>query len=309
MPQPSPLPPSLANKPARILAYRVNRRALGEGSLLPEELPHDAFDHFVRMLAPGYKVVTTGRGRDRVWRVGGIEIDQDNEILTGKLGWYSLDPEIVPTWSPELNDWPPTVRDPAETLMPFAFDGSTRLLGVVHGKRSNPQVIATVFELILSENERELARPTTEWSVEPLLDSTEFIEWLNSQDVVQSVAFKVRLPNQEARSAFEELAGRLMRVHGTEYSARLNSKRDEGLQHVEEDPEFSQAISMGRHGYADLRGRGRAGGKQTRYIQGEHVAAEPITRLPATWEETRTLLIDVIRHRLRRFLLDEDEAA
>lgn len=307
----SPLPPALAGKKARLLAYRVNRRPIGEGTLIPEAMPPEAFDHFCRMLAPGYEVVTSGRGRDRAWRVGGIEIDRDAEFLTGKLGWYPKDPEVVPAWSAELMDWPPTVRPPAETLVPFAFDGTTRLLGVVRDKHSAPATIASVFEEILRDNEHETAMPTTEWSVEPILDSTEFIDWLHSQDVVRSVGFVARLPNPEPKRAFEELSRRLERAHGTEYVTRMSSQREEGLQQIEEDPEFNQAIAMGQEGYARLEGRGRREGKDSVFRQGEQVASEQVPRLPVDWSEARKLLKSLVRDRLSRFLGSdkEDEAA
>lgn len=309
MPEPTPLPPSVTDRPARVMAFRVNRRPIGEGTLLPERMPADAFDHFVRVLAPGYEVVTAGRGHERAWRVGAVEVDREDEFVTGKLGWHQRDPEIVPSWSDELKDWPPTVSPPAETIMPFAFDGEKRLLGVVHDRRSSPQTLAAVFEMILDENERELDRRTTEWSVEAVLDAEQFIEWLHRLDVVESVGFTARLPNPEPRAAFENLARRMEEAHGTEYAARMKSKREEGLQHIEEDPEFREAIAMGEEGFAQLEGRGRRDGRRTTYRQSNQVAHERIENLPAGWEDLRAMLKEIVRYRLRRFLLEDDEAA
>lgn len=303
MPEPTPLPPSLAEKPGRVLAFRVNRRPLGEGTLIPESPPQDAFDHFVRMLTPGYEVRTTGRGHDRSWKVGAVEVDDEQRFVMGKLGWHPVDPEIVPTWSEELKDWPPTLAQPVETLMPFVFDGDTRLLGVVHDKRSSPNTIAGVFEMILDRNERETSNPTTDWSVEPVLDSRQFIEWLHSQDVVESVAFTAKLPNPEPMPSFEDLYIRMQRAHGTEYTARMRSRREEGLQSIEEDPEFSQAIAMGQQGFAQLQGRGRRQGRKSRYAQSDRVASDIIPSMPANWEELRALLKEFVRARLSRFLL------
>ncbi len=309
MPEPIPVPPSLAGHTARLLAFRINRRPIGEGTLIPEELPPDAFDHFVRMLAPGYEVKTFGRGHERAWRVGGIEVDREEQFVTGKLGWSPTEPEGVPSWSEELKDWPLDWGGIAETLMPFAFDGKTRLLGVVHDKRSTAPTVASVFELILDGNERESDRPTTQWSVEPVLDAQEFIDWLHSLDTVQSVGFVASLPNPEPMAAFEDLWRRMADAHGTEYSARMKSEREEGLKDIEQDQEFRQAIAMGEQGFAKLDGRGRKGGKKSTYSQSNKVAHEQIPRLPADWEEMRTLLKDLVRTRLRRFLQGEDEAA
>jgi hypothetical protein len=87
------------------------------------------------------------------------------------------------------------------------------------------------------------------------------------------------------------------------------SAREEGLQHVEEDPEFRQAIAMGQQGFAELEGKGRRNGRDTIYRQGERVAYETIPSVPGEWSELRALLKELVRKRVRRFLLDKDEAA
>lgn len=304
-----PLPPSLADRPAQVLAFRVNRRPIGEDTLLPETMPKDSFDHFARVLAPGYEVITAGRGRERSWRVGAVDVDGAHRFVTGKLGWHPREPEIVPSWSDDLKDWPAAIGHPTETLLPFVFDGETRLFGVIHDRRSAASTLAAVFEMILNENEREMTQRTTEWSVEPVLDSERFIEWLNTLDVVESVGFTARLPNPEPKTAFKDLAERLAQAHGTEYTARMKSKREEGLQHIEEDPEFRQAIAMGQEGFAQLEGRGRRGGRKSRYRQSNKVASETIPTVPADWEALRAMLKEMVRTRLRSFLLDDDEAA
>jgi hypothetical protein len=304
-----PLPPTLADHPARVIAFRVNRRPVGEGTFFPETMPPDSFDHFVRMLAPGYEIVTKGRGHERSWRVGAVEIDRSDGFVTGKLGWHPRNPEVVPSWSDALMDWPPSVGVPRETLMPFAFDGTTRVLGVVHDKKTSARSIAAVFESILNENERELDQRTTEWSVEPILNSVEFIEWLDGLDVVESVAFVAKLPNPEPTAAFDDLTGRMDDAHGTEYAARMKTTREEGLQHIEEDPEFRQAIAMGKKGFAQLEGRGRRDGRPSVYKQKDKVASDAIPNVPADWQELRAMLKAIVRERLSRFLLDDEEAA
>ena len=150
-------------------------------------------------------------------------------------------------------------------------------------------------------------RVSTDTTIEPILDSKEFIEWLDSLDVVESVAFTAKLPNPEPTTAFDDLAGRIGDAHGTEYSARMKTTREEGLQHIEEDPEFRQAIAMGKKGFAELEGRGRRNGKPTRYRQKDEVASETISHLPADWQDLRGMLKEMVRTRLRTFLLDDDD--
>ena len=45
-----------------LLLYRVNRRPIGEDSMLPEEIPNDVLDHFNRVFPNGWRVVTQGGG-------------------------------------------------------------------------------------------------------------------------------------------------------------------------------------------------------------------------------------------------------
>jgi hypothetical protein len=90
--------PWFAGRPGRLLVYRVNRRPKYADTLLPAEMPEDVFDHFVRMLAPGYEVVT-GRHHQRIWRVGGIRIDGEEQMLTGRLGWQTKEDEVISQWS------------------------------------------------------------------------------------------------------------------------------------------------------------------------------------------------------------------
>lgn len=300
------VPAALANRPARVLAYRVNRRPIGEGTLLPEEIPTDSFDHFVRVLTPGYEVITQGRGKERSWRIGAIDVDRADQFVTGKLGWHPREPEVVPSWSEELKDWPATLKDAPETLLPFAYDGEKRILGVIDDRKSSLKSIAAVFEQVLDENERELEHRTTEWSVEPILDSEEFIEWLGSLDIVQSVSFTAKLPNPEPDRAFDELFQRMNQRHATEYTARFKSSKEEGLQHVEDDPEFRQAIAMGQQGFAELEGRGKRGGQTTSYKQGQRVASDRIEEVPNDWGELLSLLKSMVRQNLRQFLLGGD---
>src|SRR6185437_282362 len=96
--------PWFAGRAGQLFVYRVNRRPRYSQTLFPSQMPNEVFEHFVRVLAPGYEVVT-GRRSQRVWRVGGLRIDEPEEVLTGKLGWQPREDEIVWEWSDEAKDW------------------------------------------------------------------------------------------------------------------------------------------------------------------------------------------------------------
>lgn len=300
--------PWFANREGEVVVYRVNRRPLGAETLFPAQQPDDVFDHFTRMLAPGWEVVS-GRGNQRIWRIGGVERDPASQLLTGKLGWVPRGEEVVPEWSAEDKDWLANFAAPhGGRILPFGFDGESRLLAVVRDGTSAPNTIGAVFQKVLRENERELADPTTEWSVEPILDARDFLSWLDALDVVVSVSFTAKLPNPEPRADFADLVQRMERHHATTFTETYKSRRAEGLTGVEDDPDFKQAVAMGTQGFATLRGRGRVDGTITHYGQEEAVASERIEELPSTWEEMRAVLGDLLKNRLRRFLNDGNAA-
>jgi hypothetical protein len=292
--------PWFAGRPGRLLVYRVNRRPKYADTLLPAEIPSDVFGHFIRMLEPGYEVVT-GRHHQRIWRVGGIRIDGEERMLTGRLGWQTKEDEVISQWSEEAMDWLTQTAEPKERkLMPFGFDGDSRLLSVLTDG-SAPSTIAAVFEKILRENEQELLEPTTDWSVEPVLDRQDFLTWLGTLDVVTSVSFTAKLPNPEPGEAFDELYKRLVHSHATQHTETMRSEREEGLFEVEHDRDISQAIAMGQQGFATLRGKGTRDGATKSYSQTREVASESVEELPTGWDEMRALIAELLRGALRRF--------
>lgn len=226
------------------------------------------------MLAPGFDVVT-GRGNQRNWKVGGVQTDEEREILTGKLGWVPLGKEVVvPAWSEEDQDWTTAAQQAGGGVMPFGFDGESRLLTILLDSHTRPNSVAGALEKIIQQNEDEMSEPTTDWAVEPVLDKREFVEWLKAQDVVLSTTFRARLPNPEPMDDFEDLHERLESRHATEIRETMRSEREEGLVGVENDREFREAIAMGEQGFASLGGKGQRDGKVTSFRQNEQVARE-----------------------------------
>ncbi|MEX2105648.1 MAG: hypothetical protein WD810_02010 [Solirubrobacterales bacterium] len=285
--------------------FRVNRRPLGEGNLFEKE--QTPFDHFRRVLAPGFDVVT-GRGNQRVWKVGGVRVNEEQELLTGKLGWLPKGKKIVvPTWSDEEQDWTNVPTQAGGGIMPFGFDGEKRLLAVLSDHHSRPKSIADAVELILQQNEEQLVDKSTEWAVEPVLDRHEFVEWLKGLDVVHWTKFTARLPNPEPMDPFEELHQRLTSRHATKITETMTSEHDGGLIGIEHDKDFRQAIAMGEQGFATLGGKGHREGKVSFFRQNEQVARESVEDLPPTWDDVFSLIGDLLKGKLRRFL-DDDQA-
>lgn len=216
---------------------------------------------------------------------------------------------MVPAWSEEEQDWTSNVTAPAGgQIMPFAFDGETRLLTVLHDRSSAPPTIANAFQKILQQNEAELAERTTDWAVEPILDRQKFIDWLDNLDVVRSVSFTARLPNPEPEG-FNELADRLTSRHAQKITETMRARDDGGLVGVQDDRDFGQAIEMAESGFATLRGRGFRDGKTSMYSQNEEVARERVDDLPPTWGGVFDLMGQLLKDRLRRFLDGKGQAA
>jgi hypothetical protein len=275
---------------------------LAAGGTTPADMPADVFDHFARVLAPGHEVVSGSRYQ-RVWRVGGIHPDWEQRLLVGKLGWQPAGAEAVSEWSEDEKDWTSTMTTPrGGRIVPFGFDGETRLLTVVQDPKSRPETVASVFERILRENERDLVVPTTEWSVETILDVVEFREWLATLDTLTLVSFTAKLPNPEPSESFEDLYARMEARRATSYSETLRSDRESGLVGIEEDQDVSQAIAMGEKGFATLRGEGTRSGTTTRFSQANRTATEHVEELPPDWEGAWDLIKDNLRGQLRRFL-------
>jgi hypothetical protein len=300
--------PPFAGQPGRIFVYRVNRRPMGADTLIPATLPPDVFDHFVRVLAPGHAIIT-GRRHQRVWRVGGLRVDRQDRTVLGQLGWQPLgESVVVPEWSQEEMSWTSSTSDPqGGDVVPFGFDGETRLLAVLADRTSAPGTIARVFERILEENEAQVTDPTTEWSVEPILDKETFLTWLDKLDVIRKVGFTAKLPNPEPRDAFADLVQRMELRRATHHSETLRSETEEGLRHPEEDLDFKQAIVMGEHGFAELRGEGVSGDRVTKFSQRSTVATEHVPEVPQDWDGAWNMLREFLKGRLRRYL--EDKAA
>jgi hypothetical protein len=292
-----------AGEAGEVLLYRINRRPIGQETLVVEDIPEDVLDHVYRMLPNGSKTETWSSSGHRIWIVGGVEKDEAEGILTGKLGWVPAEQEVITDYSDEAEDWVVSIESPhGRVVMPFAFDAATRVLAVLRIGRNRANTIAGVFETVLAANERKEDRPSTEWSVEAILDPRDFAEWLESLDVVREVEFVAKLPNPTPDPSFEEVFERMEARDATRFTQNFYSNKSSGLQNIRSDPEFAQAESMAKAGFANLRGTGERNGHKARYNQNERVARDRIEHLPDSWDGMLAILKDFLKKRARQLL-------
>lgn len=295
-----------AGRPGAFVVFRVNRRLIDpDGMMFPRE-PREVFDHFRRMLAPGYPVQTKGPGARRTWRVGGVEVDESARVLTGQIGFESQGQKLADRWSEEDKAYHPGPGGKKDgRALPFGFDGETRFLTVLRDSGIKPLTVASVFQKLLQANENELPheQQTTVWAVEPILDGQEFRGWLDSVEVVKTVKFRARLPNPEPKEAFADLTRRMEGMKGTELTEQIKSSKPGGLVGVEHDREIQQAIAMGEHGFAELSGTGYLhDGTKTTFKQTDRMAAQRVDELPDDWRTVRQAVVGLLLGTLRRFV-------
>ena len=81
-------------------------------------------------------------------------------------------------------------------VAPIAFDAKTRVLGVLkHPSFTTEAVLAKVLTQILNRGEELTDFPTTQWSVEPLGDVSEFYSWLKRVDQLLVLRLVFKRPN------------------------------------------------------------------------------------------------------------------
>jgi hypothetical protein len=148
-------------------------------------------------------------------------------------------------------------------------------------------------------------RPTTDWSVEPILDPRDFAEWLESMDVVREVEFVAKLPNPTPTAAYEDVFKRMEKRRATRFIENFHSNRVGGLENVQADKDFAQAEAMATEGFATLKGVGERDGRKARYNQNERIRRATIPNLPDSWDEMRRVLTGFLKESARSFLGDD----
>jgi hypothetical protein len=300
-----PRAPWFAGRRGTVLLYRVNRRPLARPTLGGGEQPESFMDHVMEVLLFGHKVVTGHGERQHEWVLGNRFTVPGETALIGQVGWERDVEEQTSRYDQETQEW----RDELEVTgqsahAPFALDGTTRVLGVLKHPSFNEKTIANVFQMLLREGENSREWPSTEWSVEPILDERDFFAWLDSVQSVTSLTMVAKLPNPDGLEEFgpvwQEMQAR---------KARLNSKKlvaaddNEGLQGLQEDASLRGNLAMGRQGFGYVLATGRqSNGHEKPFDQREKVAREVIEHLPQTWPEGSLVVLEVTRQSGSRVL-------
>jgi len=259
--------------------------------------PDSVIDHMTEVLLFGKPVVTGGGGWQREWILGNRHILPDESALAGQIGWQRDDQQQASRYESETQEWLDEV-EPAERSAhaPFVFDGNSRILGVLKHSTFNEMTVAKVFQDLLREGEQQREWPSTEWSVEAILDERDFLSWLHSVQSVTSIKLVAELPNPDGLEEFgpiwEEMQARSARLISTKMVA---ANEEIGLQGLEDDPRVTGNLAMGKQGFGHVEARGRRSGHETVYDQREKVAREVIDDLGQTWEQAEEVILDRVR--------------
>ncbi len=259
--------------------------------------PDSVMDHIIEVLPFGKRVVTGSGDRQREWILGNRHILPDESGFTGEIGWQRDDQQQSSRYVSESQEWRDEVEPAGRSAhAPFAFDGNSRILGVLKHRTFSETTVAHVLQTLLREGEQQREWPTTEWSVEPILDERDFLAWLHSVQSVTSINLVAKLPNPDGLEEFgpvwEEMQARSARFISTKMIA---ANEEVGLQGLEDDRRVRGNLAMGQQGFGYVEARGRRSGHETVYDQREKVAREVIDDLGQTWDQAEEAILGRVR--------------
>jgi hypothetical protein len=254
-------------------------------------------DHIVEVLQFGKHIVTGKAGHQRDWILGNRNILPDLSALTGQIGWQQHDEQQTSRYVTETQMWQDEI-EPMERAAraPFAFDPRTRVLGVLKHPSFSEVAVPNVFQTILRDGEKEREWPSTEWSIEPILDERDFLSWLHSVQAVTSITLVAKMPNPDGLEEFgpvwNEMAHRRARLITMQM---LAANEDEGLQGLEQDTRVQGNLAMGRQGFGYVKALARRHGRETVFDQRKKVVREVTDELGTTWDEAAEEVLETTR--------------
>ena len=248
--------PWYANKrEITIQHYRINRRPLVQQTIF--QRPDDFFDHLVEVLLFGQRVDVPGRGQ-RTWILGNSEIAQDESYLAGEIGYETPSTSMTPIYDEQAQEWIEEEQPAGGASSPFMIWAESQTLSVFKHPSFSEAVSATVIQKLLNDGESQRAEQSTEWAVEPELDSDEFEEWLSEIDKLDHLKFHVRLPNPDGEEHFQFLLDHMDGMDAREFTHTLKPRSEQGLsKDLGGDRITSGLRAMAERSYAQVTAKGR----------------------------------------------------
>lgn len=290
--------PWFTGKSGTVLLYRVNRRPRAMQTLGAEQ-PALVMDHILEVLSFGQSVTAGRRSNARDWILGNQTLSEDRTVLSGQIGWHRVNERATDEFDPATKRWRDSVEPSAASARaPFVFHSPSRYLGVLKHPSFSETTIAQVFETLLKQGEERREWPSTEWAVEPILDETDFLNWLRSVQSVQRVSLVAKMPNPDGLDEFGSVWQEMER-----HKARLlkqtmeAANREEGLIDIEQDERVKAHIAMSSHGFGYVTAKGQRDGHESVYDQRQKVARENTEELSPSWIEAAQSVLDVLRRR------------
>jgi hypothetical protein len=280
-----------------VLLYRVNRRPLPDPTLGGGEQPESVMNHILEVLHFGRPEYTGTGNHQREWILGNRNILRDLTAFTGQIGWQGNDEQQTSRYVPETREW----RDELGTAeraarAPFAFDSRTRVLGILKHPSFSELTVASVFQKMLRAGEQDREWPSTEWSVEPVLDERDFLDWLQSVDSVTHINLVAEMPNPDGLEEFgpvwAELEARKARLIKTEMVA---ANIEVGLQGLDEDDRVRGNLAMGRQGFGHVQAWGLLNGRDKYFDQRAKVVRESTDELGPSWRAAAEMVLETTR--------------
>jgi hypothetical protein len=265
----------------------------------PDEMP-PLMDHLEQVLLFGQGVVIGKGARKREWILGNRSILRDLSGLTGQVGWQMVGEQQRSRYLSDTQEWSDDV-EAAELSAhaPFAFDGHTRILGVLKHRSFGEKAVAQAFEDLLRVGEMHLTWPSTEWSVEPILDERDFINWLGTVRSVTVINLVAKLPNPDGLEQFGPVWTEMQQRKARLLSMKMVATNEEdGLEDIMDDERVRGHLAMGGQGFGYVHAEGpsrRSGGKRI-YDQREKVARRVIDEVGSTWRDATTAVLAVTRN-------------
>lgn len=232
--------------------------------------------------------------------MGNKESRGEFDAVFGQIGWMRTDLRSSDRYNMAERRWEDVIEDAeVSARAPFVIDTRSRLLGVLqHRSFRPPKNIAYVFQTLLRQGENGRADASTEWSVEPILDTAEFSEWLRRVDAVDRIRMVAKLPNPDALPEFGPVWQR-MQAHKAKLLSEAMEAADPalGLQGLGEDEQVRAFLAMGANGVSYLVADGHEGGRRRTFDQRERVAREHTGDLAPSWSEVFRTILGMIRGR------------